>query len=370
MPLIMEKISQNVNNLDSITLASIMKLIRYSDCIHCKEEFKILLNSLHDIIPKLSLQCLIHIAHAFGSLHVYDEILTKKIIERIITQIQVARLKDIERIIFSICTIAPNNINYYTDVCQKLINEIITTYKTSRAHEIENFPTTLVRILTFLTMKNIYIPELIQYVFEPKFMQKVYKNNFKLITNEWLVLHCSIEIEMPCYKKPMLNNNMYKYLTKKFSHNDDIYRKDNIIKLRTEIVFLCKEKLRINIYIDYVLPHYPSREIILGMDKYNNSVNIEPILSAMQTGTIKSVKSDKLKNINWKILMILPYLGKILGHDDCNGYVQRQFRQLKAIGYKPILICEYKWNSYTQDQKIKYLKELIYQNTHHDFSKI
>lgn len=55
---------------------------RYSDCIHCKEEFKILLNSLHDIIPKLSLQCLIHIAHAFGSLHVYDEILTKKIIER------------------------------------------------------------------------------------------------------------------------------------------------------------------------------------------------------------------------------------------------------------------------------------------------
>lgn len=96
--------------------------------------------------------------------------------------------------------------------------------------------------------------------------------------------------------------------------------------------------MKINIYIDYVLPHYPSREIILGMDKYNNSVNIEPILSAMQTGTIKSVKSDKLKNINWKILMILPYLGKILGHDDCNGYVQRQFRQLKAIGYKPILV--------------------------------
>lgn len=45
-------------------------------------------------------------------------------------------------------------------------------------------------------------------------MQKVYKNNLKLITNEWLVLYCSIEIEMPYYKKPMLNDNMYKYLTK------------------------------------------------------------------------------------------------------------------------------------------------------------
>lgn len=94
----------------------------------------------------------------------------------------------------------------------------------------------------------------------------------------------------------------------------------------------------INIYIDYVLPHYPNREIILGMDKYNNSVDIEPILSAMQTGTIKSVKNDELQNISWKILMILSYHGKILGHDGCSGYVQRQFRQLKAIGYQPILV--------------------------------
>lgn len=45
-------------------------------------------------------------------------------------------------------------------------------------------------------------------------MQKIYKNNLKLITNEWLVLHCSVKIELPYYQGPMLNNNMYKYLTK------------------------------------------------------------------------------------------------------------------------------------------------------------
>lgn len=55
---------------------------RYSECIHCKEEFQLLLKYLRDIIPNLSLLCLIHIAHAFGSLHVYDEILTNKIMER------------------------------------------------------------------------------------------------------------------------------------------------------------------------------------------------------------------------------------------------------------------------------------------------
>ncbi|XP_026294818.1 uncharacterized protein LOC113218594, partial [Apis mellifera] len=356
LPLIMKKVSQNTNNLDSITLASIMKLIRYSDCVHCKEEFQILLKSLHDIIPNLSLKCLVHIAHAFGSLHVYDEILTNKIIERIITQIQNARLKDIERIIYSICTIAPNT-NYYTDMYEKLIKEITTTYKTTRAYEIEIFPTTLVRILTFLTMKNIYIPELIQYIFEPNFMQKIYKNNLKLITNEWLVLHCSVKIELPYYQGPMLNNNMYKYLTKKFYYNDDVYRKDNIIKLKTEIVDLCKTKLGINVYVDYILPHYPNREIIFGMDKYNNFVDIEYILSEMETNTIKSVK-NKLENISWKILFILSNLGNVLGHNDYNGYIQRQVRQLKTIGYEPILINQNEWILYSQDEKIEYLKQL------------
>lgn len=92
----------------------------------------------------------------------------------------------------------------------------------------------------------------------------------------------------------------------------------------------------INVYVDYILPHYPNREIIFGMDKYNNSVNIESILSEMQTDTIKSVKNNK--HINWKILFILSSSGIVLGHNDSNGYIQRQLRQLKAIGYEPILV--------------------------------
>lgn len=93
----------------------------------------------------------------------------------------------------------------------------------------------------------------------------------------------------------------------------------------------------INVYVDYILPHYPNREIIFGMDKYNNFVDIEYILSEMETNTIKSVK-NKLENISWKILFILSNLGNVLGHNDYNGYIQRQVRQLKTIGYEPILV--------------------------------
>lgn len=93
----------------------------------------------------------------------------------------------------------------------------------------------------------------------------------------------------------------------------------------------------INVYVDYILHHYPNREIIFGMDKYNNFVDIEYILSEMETNTIKSVK-NKLENISWKILFILSNLGNVLGHNDYNGYIQRQVRQLKTIGYEPILV--------------------------------
>lgn len=46
-----------------------------------------------------------------------------------------ARLKDIERVIYSICTIAPTT-DYYTNICHKLVNEIMLTYNTTRAAEI------------------------------------------------------------------------------------------------------------------------------------------------------------------------------------------------------------------------------------------
>lgn len=48
---------------------------------------------------------------------------------------ETARVKDIERVIYGICTVTPIT-DYYRNVCQKLLNEIILTYKTTRANEI------------------------------------------------------------------------------------------------------------------------------------------------------------------------------------------------------------------------------------------
>ncbi|XP_033187698.2 FAST kinase domain-containing protein 5, mitochondrial [Bombus vancouverensis nearcticus] len=362
LPIMMDKVKKHVTTVNSVTLAAFMKLIRFSNCLHCLQIFQELLISLHDEIPRLSLKCLTHITHAFGSFRVYDEILTNSIIQRLENEMETARVKDIERIIYGICTVTPMT-DYYSNVCYKLLNEIMLTYKTIRASEINSFPISLVRILTFLTIKNIYAPELIQHVFDPTFIKNTYKNNLKLLTNEWLILHCSVKIELPYYKGPLLTDNMYEYLVKKFhKYDDDIYRKDTNVKLRMEIVYICKKKLGIDVYVDYILPQYSTRDIVIGMDTCNNPIKIDSILSAMPTNSIKSVNNDELKRIKWKVIVPIMLLIKVSGHDGYIGYIQRKCRQLEVLGYTPIMVYEDQWNYLDEENKEKYLKQLIYQD--------
>ncbi|XP_071863720.1 FAST kinase domain-containing protein 5, mitochondrial [Bombus fervidus] len=366
MPMIMDKVVKHANTVNSTTLASIMKLIRYSDCLHCIKNFQKLLNSLHGEIPRLSLQCLTHITQSFGALRVYDEILTNTIIQRVEKEMETARVKDIERIIYGICTVTPIT-DYYRNICHKFLNEIMLTYKTTRASEINSFPISLVRILTFLTIKNIYVPELIQHVFDPTFIKKTYKNNLKFLTNEWLILHSSVKIELPYYKGPLLTDNLYETLIKKYNnYDDDTYRRDTNVKLRMEIVYICKQKLGLGVHVDYILPQYSTRDIIIGMDTCNSPIEIESILSTMPTNSIKSVNNDELKRMKWKVIIPLPVLMKVIGHNGYTGYIQRRCRQLEVIGYTPILVEEDKWNCLDEESKEKHLKQLIYQDIKSD----
>ncbi|XP_043528613.1 FAST kinase domain-containing protein 5, mitochondrial [Frieseomelitta varia] len=362
MPQIMAKTIKQIDIIDDTSLASIMKLIRYSDCQHCLKDFQELLLSLRDEIPRLSLKCLIHTTHTFGSLRIYDEILTNKILQRLEKEMKTARLKDIERVIYSICTVAPIT-DYYTNICHKFVNEMMFTYNTTRAAEINRYPISLIRILTFLTIRNIYVPELLEFVFEPNFVKKTYNSNLKLLTNEWLMLHCSVKIDLAYYKGPLLENNLYTYLIKQnCNHEIETYKQDVNAKLRMEIAFICKNKLGIELYSDYILPHYLNKDIIFGLDTHNNPVEIGSILSAMPLGSIKNVDTDELKNIKWKVLVPLSASVKVANADRYIGYIYRKWRHLRIIGYTPIPICENIWECMDEESKAQHLRQLIYED--------
>lgn len=91
-------------------------------------------------------------------------------------------------------------------------------------------------------------------------------------------------------------------------------------------------------HIDYILPYSGQQFIVLGFDNYNNSVEIEPILSAMPMYSIKKVDSVELKTIHWIVLFMLSTSTKVFGHNGYIGHVHRELRHLKTIGYTPILV--------------------------------
>lgn len=359
---IIVRITKNVKFMESNTLAGVMKLTRYTGCKFCIPEFQELLKSLDKEIPRLPLKCLTHIAHAFGGIRVYDEDLTIQIVERVKKEIKTARIKDIERILFAIYSVAPNN-DYYQEACQILMNEILETYETVRLTEVQRHPLSLVRSLTYALSRNIYMLQLIQYVLNPTYVQNIYKGLMKHMTNDLLLLECSVKIEIPDYEGPFLTKGMYEFLVQHYLRpNSNNRKKWSNISFQTDVTYICKHYIGIDVYIDYILPHYPVKEIIFGLDEHDNPVQIEPILSSMPTGSIKYVNTENLKNIKWNILYLIPYDQKLFGRDDYAGSVHSKFKQLQAIGYSPIVIDEAEWNSFTEDKdKENYLRRLIYE---------
>ncbi|XP_012136591.1 FAST kinase domain-containing protein 5, mitochondrial isoform X2 [Megachile rotundata] len=356
------RVTKNVKFMESNTLAALMKLIRYTGCRYCMAEFQELLNSLNSEIPRLPLKCLTHIAHAFGGIRVYNEPLTTQIVERAKKEIKDARVKDIERILFAIYSVAPYN-DYYQEACHMLMNEIFETYQTVRLTEIQAHPISLVRVLTYAISRNIHIPQLIQYVLNPKYVHNLHQGNMILVTSDMLTLECSVKIEVPDYKGPFLTKAMYDYLIKEYLCKNNIRRKWSNVTFQTDITYICKQFVGIDVYIDYILPHYPVKDVIFGFDEHNNPVAIEPILSSMPTGSIKYVNTANLKNIKWNVLHPLSVDQKLHGRDDYVGSVKRKLKQLQAIGYTPIVIDEVEWNSLTEDkEKEDYLRNRIYEN--------
>ncbi|XP_043252920.1 uncharacterized protein LOC122397674 [Colletes gigas] len=355
---IVTKLKNNIDNVNNVTLASIMKSLRYCGYCCCLDTFQELLVVLRPKIAKYPLMTLTHIAHTCGGLRVYDKILLNNICERLLNEISYARIKDMERITYALCTLAP-----YTELHEelhKVLDELLLTYKTRREKEIQKYPSAFLRILTFLSMKNIYSTELIEHALNPAIVNCIYSNNVKLLTNDLLIMECSTKIEVPNYTGPFLKDKIYQCLIKKYCSKNDVTDRHSMVTLRTEIIFICKEILGLNIYTDNVLPHYYSNvDIIFGFDEHKNSVPVEHILSAMPYGSIKRVDDDNLSKIQWKILYLLSDRTKVRGRDGYIGPCYQQLRQLKTIGYTPIPLCEFMWKNLTENEKHNYLREII-----------
>lgn len=366
------QIANSVKIMHNSTIGATLKILRYSSqsqCCDLQNQFLFLLKHLQPELARLPLVTLTHIAHTCGSIRTYDRDLIDNILRRMLNEIKLARLKDIERISFLVCTLTP--CAEYQSECHEIVNELMQTYQSSRMEEIKLYSKSLLRSLIFLIHKNIYPEELITHVLNPAFIKHIQQNNMNNLTNDILYLNCSVQIEVPNYTGPLLNQKLYTCLIKKYCKHSNVHNRHPNILLRNEIVFLCKEKLGIHPYVDQILPHFNSDDIVFGLDEHDKYIAVEPILSVMPHGSIKRVNDNDLRKIQWKIFIFLTNRFNIQGRDGYISYAHTLFRQLKSIGYTPIPICTDKWEKLvTENEKCNYLKQLIFSKDNYDVIKV
>ncbi|XP_023248454.1 FAST kinase domain-containing protein 5, mitochondrial-like [Copidosoma floridanum] len=204
---IMQKLKNNIDTVNDITLNACLKILRYSVTLNLLEHFTDLLLSLADQVPHRTLETITQIAHVQASSIVHNRQIILKILERYKQEIGQARLKDIERIAFVLYTFNydPETTHFYSDATKELLNP-------KRAEEIKRFPKSAVYTLMYITQVNYYSEETLSYFMSREFIEKLSQGNWNKLNREYLILDYCLEIDHPEYRGPRIEKNLLEHL--------------------------------------------------------------------------------------------------------------------------------------------------------------
>ncbi|XP_012063545.1 PREDICTED: FAST kinase domain-containing protein 5, partial [Atta cephalotes] len=356
---ILQRSAAEINEIHSVSIASIIKLVRYSTNLTELKSLLDLLKVLTPYEPRYTLSSLTHIAQACGRTAVYNKELMDRIITRLNKELKTARLKDFERLLYTFVIL---DINSNNSVYQNVIEELRTTWNTTRAFEIQKFPHVASRILGYLTTKSIFPMDLIRYIMAPEFVTKTCNGNYHFLSREYLVLDYSLRIEVPEYDGPFLKPTLKSFLEKKYYN---LSLKTNLSSTRANMLFsdvlaTCQELFNNTTDISIIrpLPYFISQDIILCLNEQNQLMPSEKYLSQFEEIDIKRVKN--LNNVRW-IALVIGHPGLLIRNyrNKPTGALATKMRQLSIIGYKPIMISYITWDTLQSPQKkYEYIKNL------------
>lgn len=361
---IIKKIIAEVDVVDSVSIGALLKQMRFSMQLTQIPTLQELLKVLAPHTSRFTLMSLIHIAHACAKVALYDKEIIDKIIERFNSELKTARLKDIERLIFvfSCLNIDPNNSIY-----KNVIEELRTTWDTSRASEISKFPYVASRLLGFLAVLGIYPTDLIKHVMSPEYIHASSKGNYHVLSREYCVLDYGLKVEVPEYDGPFLKPSLLTFLERKHfqysSKSSTEKSRSNV--LLTSVLETCKELFNTmsNISVIRPLPHYLLPDIVFCLDKQNQLVPTSEFLSQFAPSDIKRVDQEEWNDVRWIALVIGHPLLLLRQSNLPTGPLAAKIRQLSKIGYTPLLITHDNWvECRSIEEKCNYIKYFVFKN--------
>ncbi|NP_001135929.1 FAST kinase domains 5-like [Nasonia vitripennis] len=359
---LMQKLQQNLHTVSDISLSAILKILRNSIDLQIVEQFDILQQALVSRIPQCTLLSLTHIAHMQARTLIYNDELTSLILKRYKQEIKEARLKDIERILFTlyIFNYNPKTTNFYVAAQNELS-------RPERADEINQFPKSLIYSVLYMLQVNYYPENLLKFVMEPRFLNKLCDNNIHKLDREYLVLDYCIELEHPEYVGPRLRKDINHFLLKRFGSlrktpMSENQRVNQYSKIMTDVVHICRNLLGSEsaVHVDTLLPHFSRTDVILCYDPLTKTfVSARDELSKIPVGSIKCAPKDGKK---WYVFVIGVHNTMTRNTLEPTGILMVQLRHLKKIGYIPILIPYLQWQSLGSERlKSQFIKQILSQ---------
>ncbi|XP_012530877.1 uncharacterized protein LOC105833583 [Monomorium pharaonis] len=364
---IIHKTIAEIDTVDTVSIGGIIKLIRYSMQLTEVRSFIDLLKVLTPYVSRYTLMSLAHISQACGRIAVYDKKFMDKIIKRLNEELQTARLKDIERFLFTFSIL-----NIDSSIYQNIVEELRGSWDTTRASEIKKFPSVPARILGYMAVQNVYPKDLIKRVMTPEYVIKTCFGNYKYLSREYCVLDYGLRIEVPEYDGPFLKPNVRTSIEKKYYDLAAETKSESTWanSLFSDVLATCQKLFNTtsDILVTRPLPHFAVEDIIFCLDEQNQLVPSEKFLSQFESSDIKPVNEETSNKVRWIALVIGHHGLLIRNFSSPTGPLAAKLRQLSIIGYTPIMILNHPWNiNKTSQEKCDYLRKLIFRD---DVSKL
>lgn len=167
---LIRRIMSSVDTIHEITLAALLKVIRYSLQPTSADMLFVLMDKLMPNIDRLSRLCCTHIALVGTNVQLYHEGIMNKIVQRLVNELESCRLKDLERLAFAL------SMYNYEHKMEPSIYKLIAQElcRSERTEEIKLYPKCLSCCLHYLSIQEVFLKEETSKVLDINFIHAVY----------------------------------------------------------------------------------------------------------------------------------------------------------------------------------------------------
>nr|XP_021184647.2 FAST kinase domain-containing protein 5, mitochondrial [Helicoverpa armigera] len=352
-----DTIITNSKNVHEVSLAALLKLIRYSTKLTTDDRIYRLLDALQHEVPRLSIMCNVHLALVGTStLNLHEECL-HKIAKTVIESISLTRMKDLERLVLTYSTF---NLVPKTEECffLKVIEEL---RKPERIPEINSHGRSFACCIAYLGLAGFYPVDLIDKVFNKDFLKLTYGTYCYNYGREILTLSNVSKIFCPDVKDHLQDKHV-QIMAKKYTDympSEDYIKQYNITeRMVLDVMKVLRETRGGYDYVvgEHILSHYQRGDIVICNDLSGAPVVVKDKFPARDFGLLRRPPDGN----TWIVLVIAGRNAIINGTDNATGFFTSKVRELEAMGYHAALVPWSKYSKLTKlEEKAEFLNNLI-----------